>query len=189
MSFTVSSRSNLQIGFAVVFTIALLILAAPATAQSGAAPSDTAASEAAQAGQGQADDARPDQARGQGQEEEACPDPFAQVDVTVDPESEPLLLEPDPVEIYLNPGEGQVGLVCWVVTGLAEGQTLHIEGKEGEPDLFPNLQRTITAPRDRATSGLPSASGSWTYSLWITEEGSNEKLHFTDPEVIVRGDG
>jgi hypothetical protein len=120
-----------------------------------------------------------------------CPEPFAVVDVTVETDSgsETLSVEPEIVEIFLKGGEGKAMLVCWRVHGLAAGETLHIEGKEGQPDLFRNLQRTITAPRTAASSGHASAKGSWKYSLWITREGSGEKHLFTDPEVIVRGDG
>jgi hypothetical protein len=120
---------------------------------------------------------------------QGCPEAFAAVDVTVDPEAETLRVDPETVEIYLQGGEGRAVLVCWRVHGLTEGETLHIHGKEGQPDLFPNLQRTITAPRTAASSGHASAKGSWKYSLWITREGSADKLHFTDPEVIVGGGG
>jgi hypothetical protein len=118
-----------------------------------------------------------------------CPEPFAAVEVTVDPDSETLQVDPQIVEIYLKGGEGRAVLVCWRAHGLTEGETLHIEGKEGQPDLFPNLQRTVTAPRTAASSGHASAKGSWKYSLWITREGSPDKHHFTDPEVIVGGGG
>lgn len=164
MRLTLSGRTSVRLSFVVACTFTLLMLAVlPAAAQS-------------------------DQAE-EPQQAEPCPAPFAQVDVTVDPESEPLLVDPESVEIYLPGGNGRANLVCWKVTGLVDGQTLHIQGKEGQPDLFPNLQRTIVAPEDTASSGQPSATGTWTYSLWITETGSDEKLHFTDPEVIVGGDG
>lgn len=163
MRLTLSGRTSVRLSFVVVCTITLLTLAVlPAAAQS-------------------------DQAE-EPQQVEPCPAPFAQVDVTVDPGSEPLLVDPESVEIYLPGGNGRANLVCWKVTGLVDGQILHIQGKEGQSDLFPNLQRTIVAPEDTARSGQPSETGTWTYSLWITEAGSDEKLHFTDPEVIVRGD-
>ncbi len=169
MRLTLNGRINLLLGFIMICAATLLISAVlPAAAQSDQA-------EAVR----RAEEPKPP---------ENCPAPFAQVDVTVDPESEPLLVDPESVEIYLPGGNGRANLVCWKVTGLVDGQTLHIQGKEGQSDLFPNLQRTIVAPEDTASSGQPSATGTWTYSLWITQTGSDEKLHFTDPEVIVGGD-
>lgn len=120
-----------------------------------------------------------------------CPAPFARVDVTVVPDQpveEPLTVDPESVTVYLQ-GEGKAHQVCWLVHGLEEGQTLHIQGKEEQGDLFPDLERTVTPPRDTAKSGLPAAAGTWLYELWISVEGSEEKLHFTDPEVIVEDEG
>lgn len=117
-----------------------------------------------------------------------CPTRFAQVDVTVVADQEPLTVDPESVTVYLQ-GEGKAHQVCWLVHGLEEGQTLHIQGKEEQGDLFPDLERTVTPPRDTARSGLPAATGTWLYELWISVEGSEEKLHFTDPEVIVEDEG
>lgn len=128
-----------------------------------------------------------------------CPANFAQVDVKVgaDP-SEPLEMEPsDAVTIFLpsvKPGDETVDdasvkrQVCWVVSGLPSGHTLHIQRKPGEYgfDHFPNLERTIRAPRTTAKSGVPAAAGHWVYALWVSGEDGGEKLHYTDPEVIIR---
>ena len=118
-----------------------------------------------------------------------CPPASVAVDVTIGPRKGPLTVEPDSVTISLEAGPGKNVLVCWRVSGLTGNQTLHIEGKEGEPDLFPNLERTVKLPRTTAVSGRASAKGTWRYSLWITVEGSTERLRFTDPEVIVDGGG
>lgn len=109
------------------------------------------------------------------------------VEIAVVPDQEPLKVSPESVTIYRNGKPGQPGRVCWRVSGLQDGETLHIAGKEDSPvkDPFPSLERTITAPRDRANSGAPAKLGTWTYDLWITVEGSDERLHFTDPEVII----
>jgi hypothetical protein len=117
-----------------------------------------------------------------------CPAPFARVDVTVVADTEPLTVEPESVTIFRQ-GAGKAHQVCWLVHGLEDGQTLHIQGKKGQEDLFPQLERTVTPPRDNAKSGLPAGTGTWSYSLWITKEGSPEKHHFTDPEVIIKDGG
>lgn len=120
-----------------------------------------------------------------------CPPSFARVDVTVvadQPVEEPLTVDPESVTVYLQ-GEGRAHQVCWLVHGLEEDQTLHIQGKEEQGDLFPDLERTVTLPRDTARSGLPAAAGTWLYELWISVEGSEGRLHFTDPEVIVEDEG
>jgi|GEM_PF-6375285 len=167
-----------RVGFVVISVITLLSLAAlPAAAQAEPAQPETAKPDPAGANADEPPGTNPPD----------CPGPFAKVSVTVDPQSEPLDVTPDSVEIYKNPGPGRAGLVCWQVTGLEEGQTLHIVGKPDEPDLFPDLARKIVFPNDSANSGQPSGTGTWEYSLWITNQGSHEQHHFTDPEVIVGG--
>lgn len=124
-----------------------------------------------------------------------CPANFAQVDVTVgaDP-GDPLEMSPShAVTVYLGsvkpeqPDDPSVKRqVCWVVHDLPDGQTLHIQRKPGQDDLFPALERTVRAPRTTAKSGVPHAKGCWIYELWVTAGDGDEKLHYTDPEVIIR---
>jgi hypothetical protein len=113
----------------------------------------------------------------------------AQVSITLDFEGGKMTVDPATVTIFVKEGRKKPGRVCWVVQNLGEGQTLHIAGKEGEPDLFPNAEKTITLPRTFANSGNPAKAGKWMYELWITEEGKEGKLLFTDPEVIVEPAG
>ena len=113
----------------------------------------------------------------------------AQVSLTLDPEHGKIVADPPTVTIYMQEGKDKPGRVCWVVQNLGEGQTLHIASKEGQPDTFPDAERTITLLRTFANSGWPARAGKWLYELWITEEGKEGKLLLTDPEVVVGGGG
>ena len=113
----------------------------------------------------------------------------AKVSITLDFETGKMTVAPDPVTIYLTEGADRPGTVCWVVENLGEKQTLHIEAKEGQPNLFPSTTWMMTKTKDWADSGKPTAAGSWKYQLWITEEGHSGKLFPTDPEIIINGTG
>jgi len=123
----------------------------------------------------------------------SCPSNAAQVDLTVPPKpweaGTTIGVAPEQVEIFLPQTPGKAAVVCWMVSGLAEGETLHLKGKEGQEDLFPDLERTIRLPRTFGLSGKPAKLGTWRYELWITQEGSTEIFLKTDPEVIIKSGG
>ena len=113
----------------------------------------------------------------------------AQVSLTLDPEQGKIVVDPATVKIYTHEGKDRPGRVCWVVQNLAKGQTLHIAGKDGQPDTFPDAERMITLPRTFANSGRPAHTGTWLYEVWITEEGKEGKLLLTDPQIDIDGGG
>lgn len=126
---------------------------------------------------------------------DTCPEHFAEVHLTVEPDAEPLTVDPESVEIFrCHEGhggppvpcpEGKAEQVCWTIDGLQEGWALHLRGKGAHPDLFPG-ERRIRYPRSVMRSGQPVGAGTWRYELWITAGDGGEKLHYTDPEVIIR---
>jgi len=120
---------------------------------------------------------------------EPCPedsDKAVRVDITLDQEAATVSVDPDVVEIYLEPGPDRPARVCWVVTGLAEGQTVHIQGKPDAEDLFPSLERDIQYPRDFANSGKPARVGTWPYEVSVTDADDQEVMRI-DPSVDIGG--
>ena len=158
----------------------LLLLAVPAIAQSAEPdPAD-----------------EPESTSGEPSPADTCPEHFAQVHLRVEPDAEPLTVDPESVEIYrcheghggppVPCDKGKAEQVCWIIDGLEEGWSLHLKGKGAKPNLFPG-ERRIRYPRTVMRSGQPTGAGTWRYELWITEEGGGDKkLHYTDPEVIIR---
>ena len=113
----------------------------------------------------------------------------ADVSLTLDFPNGKIVADPEIVTIYMKEGTGRPGQVRWVVQNLGAGQTLHMAGKQGQPDMFPHAEKTITLPRTHANSGGPARKGSWRYDLWVTEEGKPDRLLLTDPQVRRRGGG
>lgn len=115
-----------------------------------------------------------------------CPDNSTVVAVTFDAGAGTVGVDKASVEIVL-PGGGQgATTVCWRVSGLESGQTLHIGGKDGDDSYFPSLERSVTPPRTLARSGVPAKAGTWTYGLSVTNsEGAT--LATLDPEIIIKG--
>ena len=99
-----------------------------------------------------------------------APGNHAGVSLTLDFANGKIVADPPTVTIYMREGPGKPGRVRWVVTNLGAGQTVHIAGKTGQPDMFPQAERTITLPRTFANSGGPARKGNWRYDLWVTEE-------------------
>ena len=115
-----------------------------------------------------------------------CPPNSVAIAVTFDASAGTVAVDKPSVEI-VRPGQGEgATTVCWNVEGLADGQTLHIEGKDGDDSYFPSLERTVTPPRSVARSGVPAKAGTWRYGLRVTDEGGATLAHL-DPEVIIKG--
>ena len=73
------------------------------------------------------------------------------------------------------------GRVCWEVSGLSEGETLAMSGKEEGDDHFP--ETTVSLPRSFMNSGVANKPGTFRYDLILSDgEGEVSRL---DPEVIV----
>lgn len=119
-------------------------------------------------------------------DDERCPtdsEKFARVDITIAEGA--IVANPDPVMIY---EDQEPKRVCWVVSGLPEGHTLHIAKKAGQPDTFPG-QRRVVSPNTFANSGFPANGGSWKYRLWVRATGEEAPLFELDPEVIIKKGG
>lgn len=103
---------------------------------------------------------------------------FAQVGISVDA-GQPTVT-PDSTTVYLTPGEGQPGAVCWVVSGLAEGQVLHIEGDDSGllPSSYFKVLRSGSLP-----SGKPTGTGEWHYDVRVTQ--GDRQLAIVDPVIII----
>jgi hypothetical protein len=114
----------------------------------------------------------------------------SQVSITLPSGTGRMVVEPDPVTVYMKQSPTQPGQVCWAVQNLQAGQTLHIAPKSGQTNLFPDRETTIVYPNTFATSGRPANEGSWQYSLYVTDgTKGGQSLYLTDPEILVEGGG
>jgi hypothetical protein len=113
----------------------------------------------------------------------------AQVSITIPTGTGRMVVEPDPVTVYMKQSPTQPGQVCWAVQNLQAGQTLHISRKPGQADLFPDCETTIVYPNTFASSGRPTSQGNWSYSLWVTDTNKSGQQNLTDPEVEIGGGG
>lgn len=124
---------------------------------------------------------------------QACPDGdthAARVDVTVDAKNAGVTVAPSTVEVYLKPGPTQPARVCWVIAGLADGNTLRLTDKSASGEtIFPQLQRDVKGGKNPfLTSGNPARSGTWQYGVEVTDS-AGKTVARVDPEVIVKGGG
>ncbi len=122
-------------------------------------------------------------------QERRCPDGddrVVRVDIAVDVDAGRITVQPDSVEVFLEPEAEQPNRVCWVLSGMPDGHRLRFESKPGgDPGLFPKLHRVITRPDGFANSGRPARAGTWVYALRV-ENLDGKTVAEVDPQVIVR---
>lgn len=125
-------------------------------------------------------------------QEKRCPDgdkKVVKVSIAVEYETGEISVSPWSVEVRLREGWRKPSRVCWVVSDLREGDSLHFKDKDPEsPNYFPKLQRKVTSQSPFANSGNPAQAGTWGYALRVVAPDGSTVAE-VDPEVVIKGGG
>ncbi len=115
---------------------------------------------------------------------ESIKDPV-QVSITIDFDKGTITVSPDPATIYKDPKTGQASVVCWVVQDVGEKQSVEVEAKADQPDIFSSSKFTMTKTSYYADSGKPSQTGTWSYSVKVFQDGVKDPILTLDPQIVI----
>jgi len=109
----------------------------------------------------------------------------ARVDVTIDLAAKSIAVAPESITLHIGQNGKDPQRACWVIAGLREGDELSFENKAaGEPDLLPQMRRTVHAQNPYVNSGNPAKAGVWRYKVTVRDP-SGAVVASVDPEVII----